>query len=450
MSKSPLRREPEWLISLGALLLGAVATEMGRVSYFLSLAWWKQLMDGEQIGPVIVIAWLVLAVLLGYAYQRGAVQFGRRLWASRRFDLLVLGVIGGWMAFLLDTPLENFHKDVAGLNPYWAPAVLGVLTVILLAKVLGGDLRRKTPEDTQIYFLSDDEVTAPEHDFLGVRQRAEDFADMVLASSAASGLVFGVEGPWGVGKTSFLNIAAGRWADVAKDRVIVVRFEPLRYASEPELAERLIQMICATIQNQVFAPEFITAAARYSRMLKGETEFSVFGVKLSMAASPETLDDLLQAIDDVLKKIGRRLIVVVDDLDRLEPALVNSVLFTVRKAFHLKRAAYILCYDDEHLLAGNEEGAQAREFLEKFITAKLSVFSNLDLVRDFLRGRWVDASTQWRTFPDALDNVGIILREAGDLLSGKNAPKYVPLLGALRKLAIINKLLKIDTQEKLR
>lgn len=445
MSKFPLRREPEWLISLGALVLGAVAMEIWLVSNLLSQAWW-QLMTGEKLGLVIAIETVVVAVLLGYAYQRGGIPFLRRLWASRRFDLLVLVVIGGWMACLLETPLKKFHAKVAGLDPYWAPAILSGLFVIILAKVFGEVLRPKSRNDVSIKFFSDEEVADPAHDVLGVRQQAENFADTVLVSVCQTGLVFGVEGPWGVGKTSFLNIAARRWAEkpekpekpekddgAKKDRV--VRFEPLRYASEPDLAERLIQTVCATIQNQVFAPEFMAAAARYSRMLKGETEFSVFGVKLSMAASPEALDDLLQAIDDVLEKIGCRLIVVVDDLDRLEPVLVNSVLFTVRKAFALKRAAYILCYDDEHLLAGGEEGAQAREFLEKFITAKLSLFSDLDLVRSFLHKDWRAEAERFPMVPvDAMAKIGMIARKAGDLLSGQDAPNYVPLLGTLRKV----------------
>jgi KAP family P-loop domain len=443
MLKSPLRREPEWLISLGALVLGAALAEVAQISYRLSVNWGTLLTDRQQTGLVIIIVFLVLCVLVFYAVQRGVKQFAIRLATSRRVDLLALVLTGGATVFLLDQQLEDFHKYVAGLNTYLAPVLLWVLSLILVAKVLGKELWPKSSrDDVPIKFFSDEELVDPAHDVLGVRQQAENFADTVLVSVCQTGLVFGVEGPWGVGKTSFLNIAARRWAEKSekddgakKDRVIVVRFEPLRYASEPDLAERLIQTVCATIQNQVFAPEFMAAAARYSRMLKGETEFSVFGVKLSMAASPEALDDLLQAIDDVLEKIGCRLIVVVDDLDRLEPVLVNSVLFTVRKAFALKRAAYILCYDDEHLLAGGEEGAQAREFLEKFITAKLSLFSDLDLVRSFLHKDWRAEAERFPMVPvDAMAKIGMVARKAGDLLSGQDAPNYVPLLGTLRKV----------------
>ena len=45
--------------------------------------------------------------------------------------------------------------------------------------------------------------------------------------------------------------------------------------------------------------------------------------------SGETMDEMLEDIDEVLEQLGPRVIVILDDLDRLEPKLINNVLFTV-------------------------------------------------------------------------------------------------------------------------
>ncbi|MEX8195429.1 P-loop NTPase fold protein [Comamonas guangdongensis] len=171
----------------------------------------------------------------------------------------------------------------------------------------------------------------------------------------------------GGGKTSFINLAERYW-ERAADKVIVCRFEPLRYASEPDLADRLIRDLSAAIQNKVFAPEFRPAASRYSRLIKGKADVSFLGFKLSLEPSQETVDELLDDIDEVLRRIGRRVIVVVDDLDRLDAKTVNNVLFATRRTFKLSQATYVLCYDTEVLAGGKEDGSRARAFLEKFVT----------------------------------------------------------------------------------
>lgn len=113
----------------------------------------------------------------------------------------------------------------------------------------------------------------------------------------------------------------------------------------------------SSIQRKVFAPEFRPAASRYSRLIKGKADFSFLGFKLSLQPTQETVDELLDDIDEVLKRIGRRVIIVIDDLDRLDAIAVNNVLFATRQTFNLSQATYILCYDTE-VLVGSQGGEQ--------------------------------------------------------------------------------------------
>lgn len=80
----------------------------------------------------------------------------------------------------------------------------------------------------------------------------------------------------------------------------------------------MIRDLSAAIQRKVFAPEFRPAASRYSRLIKGKADVSFLGFKLSLEPSQETVDELLDDIDEVLRRIGRRVIIVIDDLDRLD------------------------------------------------------------------------------------------------------------------------------------
>ena len=284
---------------------------------------------------------------------------------------------------------------------------------------------------------------------LGYGKQAKSFAEAVLGSGVQPGLIFGLDGPWGIGKTGFINLAQQHWNEKA-NKVIVCRFEPLRYASEPELTYRLIRDVTAAIQKKVFAPEFAPVASRYSGLLKGNAEFSFLGFKVSMEPSQESAEDLLDEIDEVLTRIGHRVIIVIDDLDRLETKTVNNVLFATRRTLRLTNAIYILCYDTDILINRNEQdGAIAREFLEKFVSVKLNLFASNPRICDFLRGEWKKMSNarnlDFSTNMDELQSD--FLTPLAELLEGNNAAKYLPLIGNMRKVKrFINVLLFMRMQ----
>ncbi|MFM9449575.1 P-loop NTPase fold protein, partial [Streptomyces acidiscabies] len=79
------------------------------------------------------------------------------------------------------------------------------------------------------------------------------------------------------------------------------------------------------------------------------------------------MDELLEDIDEVLRNIDYRVIIVIDDLDRLDTKAVNNILFATKQTFKLTRANYIFCYDTEVLTNNKEDDQVAREFLEKFV-----------------------------------------------------------------------------------
>jgi hypothetical protein len=422
---------PEMLVFARVFAVGFLTAEVFRLTYYA----------GEKFAPLLAdVDWRVrsagiavgLVVCLAYAFMRDAHSTIVRLGRSLRFDLLFTVLLGVWSNELISPSLVKIHEAVKEANPLWAPTLLGALLLLLLSPLCRTYWPRRKIAELQFYFLADDEIESKEDDILQNEELATDFAEAVLASEAHSGLVFGIDGPWGIGKTSFVNFAEKHWKEAGANSVIVFRFEPLRYASDPDLSERFIRDLSATIQRQVYAPEFRPAASRYTRMVKG---ISILGFRLSFEPSSETVDELLEDIDDVLKSIHRRVIVVIDDLDRLEAKTVNNVLFTIRRTFKLSQATYILCYDTENLVKGKDEGDNAREFLEKFVTVKSSLFVDSSTLRNFLLTDWQRNEHRFQSIPsDTMFKLSSVLSEMGEILDDVIAAKYLPLIGDMRKL----------------
>ena len=429
----PAMKMPEFLVFARSLATGFLGAEIWRAAFYLGTNFTSALSDVSlYVKSIVILAGVLLC--LSYAYKRGAFISAARIGRSFRIDLLFAIGIGIWVNELASPWLSKAHTTLRSVDPNWAPAVFLLLCAMLLSPLVQQYWRKPKRAASQLYFIADEEIEYEKDDLLASESQAKSFAETVLASGAHPGLVFGVDGPWGVGKTSFINLAEHYW-ERAEDKVIVCRFEPLRYASEPDLADRLIRDLSAAIQKKVFAPEFRPAASRYSRLIKGRADVSFLGFKLSLEPSQETVDELLDDIDEVLRRIGRRVIIVIDDLDRLDAKTTNNVLFATRRAFKLSQATYVLCYDTEVLAGGKEEGSRAREFLEKFVTVKLSLFVDSSRIRDFLRCDWQRAESQLGSIPsDTMVKLGAVLNELADILDGELAAKYLPLVGDLRKV----------------
>ena len=426
---------PEILVFARALALGFGLAEAFRVAHIGGVGL-VALVDRFDPTLRLLVVLIAFTLLVAYALSRGAAGNSIRLFRSRRVDLLLSVLLGIWANDILLPFTQIFHEQVEKANPLGVLLTAIFFLLMIASSLIRALFARRKGVTHQLYFLTDDEIQNTADDVLSNQEQATHFAQIVLESGANSGLVYGIDAPWGTGKTSFINLADDYWRRHAGEEVIVFKFEPLRYASAPDLAERFIRDLSAEIQRQVFVPEFRPAATRYTRMLKGKADISFLGFKLEVEPSIETIDELLEDIDDVLKRIRRRLIVVVDDLDRLEAKAVNSVLFTMRRTFRLTQAVYILCYDTENLVGAVDEGGRARQFLEKFVNIKLSLFVDSSALSRFLREDWNKDEDKYPSIPsDTMLKLASILSELATVLEDQElASQYMPLIGDMRKL----------------
>ena len=440
---------PELQVFVHSLALGFIGSEIFRAAFYLSMRFSQELYEfSPWINLFVVLSGILICV--AYAAKRGAVAAVLRIGRSRRLDLLIAVCIGIWSNELASPWLSSFHAALKSADSHWAAVVYLFLGVVLLSPLVRLYWPKSEDLPSNYHFITDEEIADDKHDLLGNNEQAESFAKTVLASGARPGVVFGIEGPWGVGKTSFVNLAERYWAKAA-NQVIVFRFEPLRYASEPDLTDRLIRDLSATIQSKVFTPDLGPALSRYSSLLKGKADISFLGFNISLVPSRETADNLLDEINDTLCRIDRRVIIVIDDLDRLDAKATNNVLFTTRRTLKLSQATYVLCYDPEILTKGGSAGLQAREFLEKFITVKLSLFVESSTIRDLLLHDWEHAEQKNAAIPsDTLIKLDAVVSELVEILDGELAANYLPILGDIRKVKrFLNALLmmQIDKTE---
>jgi predicted KAP-like P-loop ATPase len=245
-------------------------------------------------------------------------------------------------------------------------------------------------------------------DKLGFREIAKRIASSLVDRASEDGLVVGIEGTWGSGKSSLLFLIDDELGKLPKVQQSVINFRPWLIGNRDTLITSLFSELSIQLDQVAFdagdATRLSSAKAKaagdalrsfLSRLSKAGTAIEVAGdasgfgpVKwigkaikaLGEVASKDSAPPQLSALKDKLatslRELGHRFIITVDDVDRLEPSEVIEILRLVRSVADLPNIIYILCYDRD-IVAHSIETAvgvkDGRPYLEKIIQLTVMV-----------------------------------------------------------------------------
>lgn len=213
-------------------------------------------------------------------------------------------------------------------------------------------------------------------DLLGFRDMAEQLANALIDRASKDGIVVGIEGEWGSGKSSLLALTTRALSQIAKERrPAVLSFRPWLIGNRDALLTSLFDDLARTVDAMRLVEGDATGTTatgikdlsrslrKYGRRLGALAPLaslaSMAGIpwadKLAGALShakeffkekdERPLADIKKNIDNALARLPRRVIVMIDDVDRLEPTEIAEVLRLVRSVADFQNVVYVLCYD---------------------------------------------------------------------------------------------------------
>lgn len=215
---------------------------------------------------------------------------------------------------------------------------------------------------------------------------AKGIARIINSSSSEKSTVLGVYGEWGSGKTSVLKLIS--LALEEQDEVVQIYFNPWRFHDEKELLMSFFFTLADSLDESIKkkSEKVGDLIKEYSGFLKPLSWFvpdvanpedvaNALGSKLS-EVQLETLKD---RIESILKKNGKKIVIYIDDIDRLNRVEIQSVFKLVKLTGNFANTHYVLAFDDKLVAQSlgpmfGEGNAQAGfNFLEKIIQTPLKL-----------------------------------------------------------------------------
>ncbi|GAB5470382.1 MAG: P-loop NTPase fold protein [Rhodospirillales bacterium] len=252
-------------------------------------------------------------------------------------------------------------------------------------------------------------IDSNDQDKLGFREVAKRIANSLVDQATKDGLVVGVEGAWGSGKSSLLFLVRDELGKLPKDRKpTVIDFQPWLIGNRDALITSLFSEISreldqvaleagdATHISRIEAEKAAKALQRFLSALDhagsaiqiagdasgivsikwiGKILSKISGFWKKDTVSPQ-LAELKVELAKSLRKLGRRFVITIDDVDRLEPAEVIEILRLVRSVADLPNVIYLLCYDTSilaHSIANAAGVKSGQSYLEKIVQLTVMV-----------------------------------------------------------------------------
>jgi hypothetical protein len=249
-------------------------------------------------------------------------------------------------------------------------------------------------EEQAVMDQGDAPIGSLDEDRLGRRPFAEALAAEILAAPADRGYVMGLTGPWGSGKTSILNMTV----DALKDEAVVVQFNPWMFSGTEALVSSFFEEIGKQLDKRDSKLMGIAdKLATYGHLLSPLAALVGAGTAVSgasdvlekLAARPSVFEQRKE-LRTLLEGLDQRLVVIVDDVDRLRPQEVLDIVRLVRLVGDFPNTLYLLAFDrarvEECLGEGNVD--RGRAYLEKIVqvTHDVPAARQPDVTAIFLAG----------------------------------------------------------------
>lgn len=247
-------------------------------------------------------------------------------------------------------------------------------------------------------FASDKPVETSCDDLLGRSSFAEQLANAIASYSNADSCTIGLYGKWGAGKTSVINMITETLEERNKrgdkgNQIIIVHFNPWNYSDRAQIIDQFFKTISTelkitnapkALKTVGDALEKYSGALEYTTLIPKIGKYLSFlpallrgtGLQLSSRSKDlGSLSHMKEAVIQALNKINQRILIIIDDIDRLNSEQIRLIFQLVNSVAGFPKLIYLLAFDKSVVIKAlaQEQSGNGEAYLEKIIQVPFEV-----------------------------------------------------------------------------
>ncbi|MEQ8535318.1 MAG: P-loop NTPase fold protein, partial [Imperialibacter sp.] len=234
---------------------------------------------------------------------------------------------------------DQFHFQHDS-TPWFAVAYYCIVFGVPVVKVT----LKRTDKTGDPYLLKDDPLRLEDYENEGEVIDREQLSGHIvsalkLVSPDRAAFVVGIEGEWGAGKSSFLLQLTKNFGAEHFD---VMRFNPWYFADFDSLLKDFMEQLGNKLKTSQGAFD------HYRRLLQA-SEAGFFGTSFlnRLIGEDDSVEDAKDTISSQLILRKKPLIIMIDEIDRLQKEELYNLLRLIRVIADFKNIIYIVFYDKQ-------------------------------------------------------------------------------------------------------
>jgi predicted KAP-like P-loop ATPase len=286
-------------------------------------------------------------------------------------------------------------------------------------------------------------IDNPDDDELGYAPFASHVAQRILTTAAPEGFVVALNGQWGSGKTSLLNMVRFFLREnEPEQQPISIQFNPWWFASREDLARRFFETLQSAFEGSGTEHRirelFNRLGGMVSHLPVGAAADVGRAVEWITAAPELTVPQVKEMLAEQLRGLRRLVVVTIDDIDRLTFDEIRQVFRLVKAVGDFPNVVYLLAFDPQIVSKalvepGNDEGTQ---FVEKIVQVPIDLpllepsvlhrmfFRKLDALVESLGGHNLEMFDTQYLGNLFLDGISYLLKTPRDVARLMNALQF--------------------------
>ncbi|HAT4339733.1 TPA: NTPase KAP [Clostridium perfringens] len=232
----------------------------------------------------------------------------------------------------------------------------------------------------------DNAIKSKEEDLLGRKRFAINIAENIIDYRNNEAITIGLIGKWGSGKSSVINMMKEHITKEEKE-IEFIDFNPWYFSGGNKLIEEFFGVLIyyLGIENNelnklgehlklyslIIKPfSFIPTVGKLAEGLYGVTKYSSEAISEFCKQEKTDINSLKESINKELKSLNKKIVITIDDIDRLENDEVKDIFKLVRAVGDFNNIIYVLAFDEDKVCNVFSSGP---DYIDKIINIPICI-----------------------------------------------------------------------------